>query len=246
MRGIREFNFEKFELSNFSSVIYVAQSRSYKDYPAGLADLAYMNIFLPIRFAEVCSKMNIPFVYTSTGSVYQRSNIPIREDFPFIAENEANAYSSSKLFADQYLSSLRDFSKITIVRPFFIFGKGAKRPALFPSLIHAINVGETIKLRGKNGLLFNPIASQDAARAVLHLVERKEYGIYNLGGNEEVNLRMVCEKIGSFFEKRVLFSEDNDEVRFVSNQSKLVSTGFEYKDNFEENFQKYLLKTLKD
>jgi nucleoside-diphosphate-sugar epimerase len=190
--------------------------------------------------------MNIPFVYTSTGSVYQRSNIPIREDFPFIGESETNAYSSSKLFADQYLSNLKDFEKITIVRPFFIFGKGAKQPALFPSLIHAINTGETVRLRGKNGMLFNPIDSQDAARAVLHLVERKKFGIYNLGGIEEVNLRRVCEIIGSFFEKGVLFSVDNGESRVVSSQAKLLSTGFQYKDNFEENFQKYLSEAVKD
>jgi len=95
-------------------------------------------------------------------------------------------------------------------------------------------------------MLFNPIDSQDAARAVLHLVERKKFGIYNLGGIEEVNLRRVCEIIGSFFEKGVLFSVDNGELRVVSSQAKLLSTGFQYKDNFEENFQKYLLEAVKD
>jgi len=53
------------------------------------------------------------------------------ENFPVIGENEANAYSSSKLFADQYLSNLKDFEKITIVRPFLFLEKGRNSQHFF-------------------------------------------------------------------------------------------------------------------
>lgn len=243
--GSQIFNFEEFRNSNFTSVIYVAQSRFYKDYPVGLTDLAYINVFLPIRFAEVCEELKIPFIYTSTGSVYQKTDKYIYEESPLVSSNDLNPYVLSKLFTDQYLSALSKAHRITVFRPFYIYGSGAKIPALFPSLVNSIVTGKAIMLTGENGLEINPIHSRDAARAILHTLETENYGIFNLGGREEINLREVCEIIESVLGKKASLSISDTQAKMVSNQSKLLSTNFVYESTFREDFREYVSEFTK-
>ena len=229
-----------YDASDFSSIIYAAQSRRYKDYPSGLADLAYVNITLPLYFARQASFLGIPFVYCSTGSIYESTPEDLVEDSTLASGLNFNPYVASKLFCDQTLVSLLPLQEILILRPFYIFGAGSKLPALFPSLISNVLTERNVYLNGTDGTVLNPISSIDAARAICHLLENQNWGVYNLAGPERTNIKRIATIIGEKLGNEPHFEYQDTYSRVVSDQSKLLSTNFQYSCGFEQSFIEYL------
>jgi nucleoside-diphosphate-sugar epimerase len=225
---------------NYSSVIYLAQSRRYKEYPAGLAELNLLNNSIPLRFADVCAELEIPFVYCSTGSVYQPTSHLISESSPLVEDNRLSAYVASKLLADQSLCKRLESQHLLILRPFYIYGDGARKPSLFPSLVENILAKKEITLHGSDGLEFKPISSFDAASALIYLLSRKFKGIFNLSGIETVTLREVSSLIGEHLNVNVDFVVNTGIQQVLNDQSKLLSTGFQYSTTFVDSFTSYI------
>jgi len=233
-----------YDLSGFSSIIYAAQSRQYKNYPSGLADLTYVNITLPLYFAREAASLGIPFVYCSTGSVYESTLEDLEENSKLASGLTFNPYVASKLFCDQTLLSALQAQKILIVRPFYIFGTGSRLPALFPSLVSKVTNEIEIFLDGADGTVLNPISSNDAARAICHLMENQHWGIYNLAGPEQTSIKRIANIIGGKVGNKPRFNYQEGYSRVVSNQSKLLSTDFKYSLGFEKAFNNYLDKVI--
>ena len=234
-------NVDDLRSMSYSSVIYLAQSRIYKEYPTGLAELNLLNNVIPLRFADVCGELEIPFVYCSTGSIYQPTSHLINESSPLVEDNGLSAYVASKLLADQSLSKRLESQHLLILRPFYIYGDGARKPALFPSLVDSIFAKKEITLQGFDGLEFNPISSLDAASAVIYLLSKRFQGIFNLSGIERVTLREVSSLIGEQLNAEVNFVIDPGIQQVLNDQSKLLSTGFKYSSTFVDSFTSYIL-----
>jgi len=230
---IRELDFRQ-----YSSVIYVAQSREYKSYPEGIPDLTLVNIYQPLLLSILCREHGIPFVFTSTGGVYGPSNTTLSERADLITQNSLSPYIASKFFAEQTLIGYSE--NVLILRPFFIYGPNARMPSLFPTLLKLIKESEVVNLKGELGLEFNPISSRDAARAILHLLDAESFGVYNLGGMEISNLRKISEIIGDVvgLEPKFLVSDGSEKI--LSDQSKLLETGFLFEDKIAKNFRDYI------
>ena len=229
-----------YDVSGFSSIVYTAQSRRYKDYPSGLADLAYVNTALPLYFARQASIFGIPFVYCSTGSIYESTPEDLVEASTLASGLNFNPYVASKLFCDQTLVNLLPLQEIIILRPFYIFGAGSKLPALFPSLVSNVRTERNIYLNGVDGTVLNPISSIDAARAICHLLENQNWGVYNLAGPEHTNIKRIATIIGEKLGNSPHFEYQDTYSRVVSDQSKLLSTNFQYSCGFEQSFIEYL------
>ena len=223
-----------------TSIIYTAQSRRYKEYPAGVADLTMLNITIPLQLSEICADINIPFVYCSTGSIYKNSTNRIDENSELIENHELNPYTASKLLTDLTLQEKLSSQKIIILRPFYIYGIGARVPALFPTLVDKIKRNETIHLSGAEGMLINPIHSIDAARAIIHLLEKNLNGVYNLAGLEIFSMRQISKIIGYEVGTKPEFSEMQGPLKTIANQDKLIGTGFKYESKFEESLKLYI------
>ena len=228
------------QISNFSSVIYLAQSRRYKEFPSGIPEVNLVNNVAPLKLADISEKLGIPFVYCSTGSVYSPTKATITETSKLVDDMNMTSYIASKLFAEQTLIERMKGQEIIILRPFFMYGEGARTPALFPSLVNEIKSKKAVTLKGFSGLRFNPISSFDASRAICHLLMLGENGVFNLSGVETVSLREVCILIANQLETKAGFIEvDGDQV-ILNDQSKLLSTGFKYLSEFKEAFSFYV------
>lgn len=228
------------ESFKFTSIMYLSQSRKYKDYPSGIPELNLINNILPLKFADISASLNIPFVYCSTGSVYGSTNDVLSERSKLLEDVNMTSYIASKLFADQTLIERMKEQEILILRPFFIYGEGAKIPALFPSLINEISLNKVINLKGIDGLLFNPVSSLDASRAICHLLTNGISGVFNLSGIETVSLRNVSNIIADQLKTVANFSQVEGEQKIISDQSKLLDTGFSYVADFKISFTSYI------
>lgn len=231
---------DKTFFAEFSTIIYLAQSREYRSYPEGLVDLAQLNIIAPTELAKIAEQINSKFVFCSTGSVYPLSELPSYEESPIKSQGKLDSYTASKLFGERAVQKVNP--NCLILRPFFIFGMSHNNQTLLPT-IYKLLVGEqTINLKGINGLTFNPISSNDAAAALLHLIAHKSSGVYNLAGPEITNLRSVANLMSSRLdvEPRYLVS-DGQEI-LIGGCDKLLESGFQFPKTLDARLNEYILE----
>lgn len=177
---------------DFDSLVFLAQSQDYK-VGQFTEDLFQVNLTL----LHYCLKNSIgktkKIIIFSSGSVYDFGQQSLYEDSPLNLASE-NPYFISKIMAELLVQPFKSFfESITIVRPFFIYGKHQKQNMLFASLIHNIKNGNPIVLNGGKGLIFNPIHAQDVAAFIHQSIQEEHQGFrtVNLFGPELTDLAQV-------------------------------------------------------
>ena len=101
----------KIDLKPFSRVIYLAQSRNYRNYPSASNEILDINCNAAIKFAEKASALSLPFLYASTGSVYAKKNGKLFENDPYLSDGELTMYSASKISAEVFFQQKRQIIK---------------------------------------------------------------------------------------------------------------------------------------
>jgi len=226
--------------AGFSTIIYLAQSREYRSYPEGLADLVQLNIIAPTELAKIAEQIDSKFVFFSTGSVYPFSELPSYEESPIKPQGKLDSYSASKLFGEKAIQKVNPNS--LILRPFFIFGMSHNNQTLLPSIYKLIVDQQAINLKGINGLSFNPISSNDAAAALLHLISHNAIGIYNLAGHEITNLRRVANLMSSRLNLEPNFIVSDGQEILLGGCDKLLESGFQFSKPLEARLSEYVLE----
>jgi nucleoside-diphosphate-sugar epimerase len=230
-------NFTKFQFSDYSAVIYLAQSREYKNFPLGLADLGRINVVAPTIIAQTLDELGIKFVYCSSGSVYEPRKSPISEKDALKLSSNWDVYSASKILAE---SAILDINPNNLVlRPFFVFGQSKKNYSLLPALLARLQNESEITLAGIEGLIFNPIYSHDAAKAICHLLEKGESGVFNLSGEEDTSIKKLVDALALFFEISPRYKTLNSEEMMLGDNAKLINTGFRFVGNLEGKLNQY-------
>lgn len=222
----------------YSTIVYLAQSLRYRDYPDGLSDLAQVNVIAPRLLAEIATLHSSKFVYFSTGSVYPSGPLPNSESGSFKPQGNLDSYSISKIIGEKVVESAHPGS--LILRPFFIFGNSHNSQSLFPSLYRSLQQGEAITLKGLNGLRFNPISSIDAAKALIHLLSIDATGVFNLCGNEVTTLREVIELLSLNIAREPNLKFVEGEESLLGNPDKLIESGFHFSSNLRERITDYV------
>lgn len=189
------------------TVYYLAQSRKFRDFPDGAADIFEINIYSALKIIDWAVKNNVKkFFYASTGGVYKNPKTPVKEFFDINANTASGFYLGSKLCAEILLKNYSSyFETFAILRPFFIYGPGQNQTMLIPRLIKNIYSGKEISLNGKNGIKTNPIYVDDAAAAFEKLLGLKGEFIFNLAGGEVVSIKQIAEIIGGIIGKKPYF-----------------------------------------
>lgn len=237
-----DLNSENFTqiINEFSTIIYVAQSREYKKFPEGVTDLTKINITAPIKLAELCARSLKQFVYCSTGSVYASSSYALLEASPVKKEGSWDSYSLSKYLAEKTIQDLNPTA--LIVRLFFLFGSSPGNSTLIPNLRKSLIAGNKINLVGENGLRFNPISAKEAARAILHLVENQFVGVYNVAGNWVTNVRNIVNLIAKTEHLSPNYSQLEGENACIADVSKLSKSGFRFASDISKELENYILE----
>jgi nucleoside-diphosphate-sugar epimerase len=172
------------------AVIHLAQSRRYREWPAGAADMYAVNVGAAFGLLEHARRAGAThFVLASTGAVYAPADGPIREDAPF---GPAGFYPRSKLAAEVLAEGYASDLVTAILRPFAIYGAG-QEGMMVANIAARVAAGEEVVVQGDPGLRMNPIHVDDAARAFAAALELPAPGAFNVAGDEVVTLPALVE-----------------------------------------------------
>jgi nucleoside-diphosphate-sugar epimerase len=209
-----------FETSHFprslDALVYLAQSKRYRDLPNGAEDLIRVNVGGVVKMLQYALTLDPKpqVILASTGDVYGRSlGEPFREADPFFQNINGlpPLYPLSRKIAEEYASSFASqFGlRLTIIRLFHIYGEGMPQTALITRLWDSITHGHLIRLDGENGISINPTYVADVVRCIISLMiqtpQRNPIEVYNIAGARTYSLRQIGEIIGERIGKNPIF-----------------------------------------
>lgn len=182
--------------SHVDAVLYMAQSRRYREFPEGGADMFGVNVHSLWRFVDYARRVGAgQFVFASSANVYGPSPLPLNED---AAIDPTTFYATSKRIAEMILESYGAELPTTILRLFTLYGPG-QEDSLVADLIDRVKNGRPVTLSGGCGPKFSPLYVTDACEAIKRVIERPPESAgarhYNVGGTEEVSIRDFAEAI---------------------------------------------------
>lgn len=213
-------------LEGYDRILYLAQSRNYKDPSNNYNEIMCVNHRAPILLAEKAFSLSIPFLYASTGSVYENSASALQEEDPVRTEGPQSLYVTSKIATEM---KFRELPNVKMIRPFYMFGKKSRVEMLIPAIMEKVKKDMPIHIGEGGGFHFNPISTMDAAEATV-AVFQGEHKIVNIAGDEVITIEHLAKLIGEVIYKIPKI----EKVKEPSSQSiadirKLTSLGFQFK-----------------
>lgn len=149
------------------------------------------------------------FVYISTGGVYGYGNKPFNEKDILSPQD---IYAKSKLEAEIISARFQDFFPITIIRPFYPFGRESDDSIrLINKLAIKIRNHKKIELKKGGRPYINPIYIDDFVSLAKQMLIKRDSGfqIYNIAGSTIVTIRELTEIIGNILDKEPVFHQTN-------------------------------------
>ena len=191
-------NFTTETLPNqIDSIIYLAQSDHFRDFPRHADDVFSVNVAAPMRLLDYGRRSGArQFIYASSGAVYRKSAQPLSEGADLGLGDELGYYAAAKLAAEMLTQRYSGVLEVVLLRFFFIYGEGQKAKMLVPRLIENVRTGAPIQLQGEGGISFNPIVAKEAAKAVAAALNLVGSHTINVAGPEVISIRTLCEVIG--------------------------------------------------
>ena len=176
------------------SVIHLAQSERYRDFPDGAGDMMDVNVASTVRLLDYCHRAGgTSFVLASTGAIYAAGPRPVSEGDP---PRPGNFYAASKLAAEHVAAPYRTFLRVQIVRPFFVYGPGQQANRFIPGLLARVRAGQPVRLAGNEGIRLNPIYVDDAVEVLLRALELESSETLNMAGPSVHSIQQIAEMIG--------------------------------------------------
>ena len=188
--------------AEIDAVVHLAQAREFREFPSRAPDVFAVNVGSTALLADwACRAGAGRFVVASTGGVYRPSAQPHHEDEPVGGPEVPSYYAATKLAAEMLARAYSSELAVTVLRPFFIYGRGQEASMLLPRLVGSIRSGTPVRLDGEEGMRFNPVHVSDAARAVSAALAVPESGVVNVAGPEVLSLRsaveLLAERLGA-------------------------------------------------
>lgn len=179
--------------ARIDAVLHLAQSRRYRDFPAGASDVFAVNVRSTFELLEYARGAGAEtFVFASTGGMYAPSYDALVETDPVFP---LDFYLTSKHSAEQLIGNYRGFFDTVVFRFFFVYGPG-QRGMLVPALARRVLGGATVTVEGSPGLRINPIYVDDAVRVFEPALELGRSDLFNVAGNEIVSIAELVGLIG--------------------------------------------------
>ena len=165
-----------------------------------------VNYLTTLNALEICRKNNARLIYASSYIYGSPQYLPVDEKHPV---SPFNPYSQTKLICEKMCEGYyRDFNvKVSIIRPFNIYGVGQKGMLLIPEIITQIKEGKT-KIQLKAAYPRRDYVNVvDVARAFVTCVEDiKDYNVYNVCSGTSVSVIEITEIINRHLKNKVNFS----------------------------------------
>lgn len=138
------------------------------------------------------------YVHISTDEVYGSIPVPdaADEDAPL---RPSSPYAASKAAADMLVQAWATTYSVpaTILRPTNCYGSGQYAEKLIPKVIRCAQLGRPFPIHGDGTQTRCWLSVADLVTAVLHVIDERLLGVYNVGGNTEAGVAQVVSGIHS-------------------------------------------------
>lgn len=183
---------EQLPKGSIQSILHLAQSHQYGQFPEGADDLFGVNLQGTHELLQWARQEGVErFVFASTGNVYQRSTTAVDEKAPLAP---SDYYGATKLAGELLVQAYAPFFQIAIARIFGVYGAGQKGK-LVANLIQRLKTREPITLAQGEGISLTPLYIEDCVAGLLHLLQAPPPSnpwIGNLAGPQSLSLKEMA------------------------------------------------------
>jgi UDP-glucose 4-epimerase len=198
------------------AVIHLAQSARFREFPEQAADVFNVNVASTARLLEYARRSRArAFILASSGGVYGTGDHDFKENAAIPQHGQLGYYLGSKLCSEVLAQNYASFLHVSVLRFFFIYGRGQKRSMLLPRMVDNIRSGLPVTLQGQDGIRVNPIHVSDAALAVESCLQLTGSHTFNIAGSEVLSLREIATTIGRAVGREPVFQFDSVEPRHL-------------------------------
>lgn len=194
--------------ASVDGVVHLAQARDYRRFPGKAAEIFGVNLASTASLLDYAHRAGAQsFILASTGGVYGSIKGKITGATPANPpDGELGYYFRTKLAAEMLAHAYANFMRVSILRPFFIYGPGQPEDRLVGKIIELVRSGREVQLDGEDGMCLNPIYVDDAAELVGVLVDRGGPEILNVAGPDAVTIKYIAETAGSHLDAKPQFN----------------------------------------
>ena len=176
------------------TVLHLAQSRLYREFPEGATDMVAVNVMSTFELLEWARIVGVKrFVFTSTGNVNDAFFDNQGNKIDCIP---AGMYGATKLCAEALALQYQQILSVAVCRLFSVYGP-EQRNALVPNILKRILDGVAIDLAEGKGLVLSPIHVMDVCEALAVLAQdNSRSGVIHISGPEVLSLLDMAESMG--------------------------------------------------
>jgi nucleoside-diphosphate-sugar epimerase len=191
------------KLPAVDTVIHLAQSHEYRNFPGGAADILAVNTSATAHLADLARRAEAQqFIFASTASVYSGANGSCREEAKL---QPHDFYAASKLAAETLLRPYVRYFKVCVLRLFTPYGPG-QRNRLIPTLTQRVREHHPVTLDGEGrGLRLSVAYVDDVAATFQAAAEHGWQGTYNVAAAEPTSVQDIAETIGRLLGENPMF-----------------------------------------
>ena len=210
--------------AGINTVLHLAQSSRYRDFPNGVEDMISININSTGLLLDWARRSEVKhFVFSSTANVYSQTG----EKFTEKSSTTPNSYyGASKLAAEQLVTQYAQYYAVDILRLFTVYGPG-QRGMLIANIIELIKSRREITLAEGSGLFLTPLFIGDVVKIIdkiIHLPSHKRNSspILNICGSDIVSLAEIVDVLSRLLGSDPLTTRTKDEVLRLTGSNELL------------------------
>lgn len=187
---------EKYQNENINHIFHLASKTFVPDSWIEPMSFYKTSVLGTNNILELCRNKNIALTFVSAYLYGKPEKLPICENDKIKSNNP---YAHSKYLAEELCKFYSTYYgvKITIARPFNIYGKNQKNNFLIPYIINQVLNSKTIRvkdLQPKRDYIY----LDDLINGLIKTIDNnKQFSIYNFGSGQEYSVKEIIQIIQS-------------------------------------------------
>lgn len=198
-----------------------------------------INYLTTLNALEICRKNNARLIYASSYIYGSPKYLPVDENHPVCP---FNPYAQTKVICEKLCEGYyRDFNiKVSILRPFNLYGVGQKGMLLIPEIVNQLKEGKSmIRLKAASPRRDYVNIIDVAAAFVACVNDSNDFNIYNVCSGYSFSVKEITEIINKNLKNKVEFifaeSDRPNEVNETrGSYERLKTLGWQPTISFEE------------